>query len=224
MSIPLVIWGTGGHARVVADIVRGGTDYELVGFLDDSVSDKHQGRFCEAPVLGGREKVDGLVGQGIRHVLLAFGDNASRRRLATEIVDMGFVLGRAIHPRATVAADTRIGAGTVVMAGAVVNPNVTLGENVIVNTCASVDHDCVVGTAVHLSPGVRLAGAVRVGDETWVGLGALVLEGRSVGERTIVGAGAVVTRDLPSDVVAYGAPAKIVRRRIHATDPVPPAR
>jgi acetyltransferase EpsM len=154
-----------------------------------------------------------LMAQGIRHAILAFGDNASRRRIAAEILASGFILGRAVHPRATLAADVRIGGGTVVMAGAVVNPNATLGENVIVNTCASVDHDCVLGNAVHLSPGAHLAGAVRVGDESWIGLGAVVLEGRSIGERTIVGAGAVVTRDLAADVVAYGVPAKVISSR-----------
>jgi sugar O-acyltransferase (sialic acid O-acetyltransferase NeuD family) len=154
-----------------------------------------------------------LVAQGIRHVILAFGDNASRRRMAADVVASGFVLGRAVHPRATVAADVRIGDGTVVMAGAVLNPNATLGESVIINTCASVDHGCVLGNAVHLSPGAHLAGTVRVGDESWIGLGAVVLEGRSVGDRTIVGAGAVVTRDLPADVVAYGVPAKVIRSR-----------
>jgi acetyltransferase-like isoleucine patch superfamily enzyme len=52
-----------------------------------------------------------------------------------------------------------------------------------------------------------------VGDESWIGLGAVVLEGRSIGERTIVGAGAVVTRDLAADVVAYGVPAKVISSR-----------
>jgi acetyltransferase-like isoleucine patch superfamily enzyme len=97
-----------------------------------------------------------------------------------------------------------------------VNPNATLGENVIVNTCASVDHDCVVGNTVHLSPGARLAGTVQIGDESWIGLGAVVLEGRSVGQRTLVGAGSVVTRSLASNIVAYGAPAKVIRDRTAA--------
>jgi acetyltransferase EpsM len=213
VRVPLAIWGTGGHARVVADIVRGGLDYEIVGFLDDVYPERHGQRFCDAVVLGGGEQLGGLLAQGTQHVILAVGDNASRRRLASQLVVDGFILGCAVHVRATVAADVRLGAGTVVMAGAVVNPNATLGENVIINTCASVDHDCVLGNAVHLSPGVHLGGGVRVGDETWIGLGAVVLEGRTVGERTVVGAGAVVTRDLPSDVVAYGVPAKLVKNR-----------
>jgi sugar O-acyltransferase (sialic acid O-acetyltransferase NeuD family) len=209
-----VIWGTGGHARVVADVVRSGTEYEIAGFLDDVYSDRHGHRFCDAVVLGGREQIQMLAARGVRHVILAFGDNASRRRVGAELVAAGLILGQAVHARATVASDVRIGGGTVVMAGAVVNPNATLGENVIVNTCASVDHDCALGSAVHVSPGGRLAGGARVGDEAWIGLGAIVLEGRSVGERTIVGAGAVVTRDLPPDVVAYGVPAKVIRSRL----------
>ena len=213
MRVPLVIWGTGGHARVVADIVRGGSEYEIAGFLDDVYPDRHGQRFCDALVLGGREQMGKLMAQGTQHVILAFGDNASRTRIAGELVAGGFILGRAVHARATVAADVRIGAGTVVMAGAVVNPNTTLGENAIINTSSSVDHDCVIGNAVHVSPGAHLGGRVRVGDEAWIGLGAVVLEGRTVGERTIVGAGAVVTRDLPADVVAYGVPAKVVRGR-----------
>jgi len=213
VPIPLVIWGTGGHARVVSDIVRSGSDYDLVGFIDDVHPDRHRQTFCQAPVLGGTEQLDLLWAKGIRHLLLGFGHNPSRRRLGRELVARGFALGHAVHPRATVAADATIGPGTVLVAGAVINPNSVLGENVIVNTCASVDHDCVLGDGVHIAPGARLAGGVRIGDETWIGLGAVVLEGRSVGQGTIVGAGAVVTHDMPADVVVYGVPARVIRSR-----------
>lgn len=213
MRIPLVIWGSGGHARVVSDIIRSTADYEIVGFLDDIHPDRHGQPFCNALVLGGREQFDKLAKDGVRHAILAIGDNSARRRMGNELIGKGFTLGRAAHPRSTIASDTRVGNGTVVMAGAVVNPNVSLGESVIVNTCSSIDHDCDLGDAVHLSPGAHLAGGVRIGHETWVGLGALVLEGRSVGERTVVGAGAVVTHDLPAGVVAYGVPARVMRAR-----------
>jgi acetyltransferase EpsM len=198
---------------VVADTVRVGSVYELAGFLDDVHQERHGQQFCGARVLGGREQLDRLLAQGVRNIILGFGDNAARMALGRELVERGFVLGQAIHPRATVAQDVRIGVGTVVVAGAVVNPNTVLGENVIVNTCASVDHDCIVEDGVHVAPGARLAGNVRIGSETWIGLGALVLQDRTVGARTLVGAGAVVTRDLPDDVVAYGAPARVIRHR-----------
>jgi len=53
---------------------------------------------------------------------------------------------------------------------------------------------------------------VTIGRDVWVGGGALILAGVSIGDRTVIGAGSVVTRDLPSDVLAVGNPCRVVRR------------
>ncbi|PZG14229.1 maltose acetyltransferase [Micromonospora craterilacus] len=53
---------------------------------------------------------------------------------------------------------------------------------------------------------------ITIGDNVWLGGGAIVLAGVTVGENTVVGAGAVVTRDLPANVVAVGNPACPVRQ------------
>jgi maltose O-acetyltransferase len=52
---------------------------------------------------------------------------------------------------------------------------------------------------------------ITIGNNVWLGGGAIVLAGVSIGDNTIVGAGAVVTKDLPADVVAVGNPARVVR-------------
>src|SRR5205085_3982181 len=52
---------------------------------------------------------------------------------------------------------------------------------------------------------------IVVGDNVWLGGGAIVLPGVTIGENTVVGAGAIVTRDLPANVVAVGNPARVVR-------------
>jgi len=52
---------------------------------------------------------------------------------------------------------------------------------------------------------------ITIGDNVWLGGGAIVLAGVTIGENTVVGAGAVVTRDLPPNVVAHGVPARITR-------------
>ena len=51
-----------------------------------------------------------------------------------------------------------------------------------------------------------------IGDDVWIGAGAIILKGVTIGERSIVGAGAVVTRGVPADSVVAGNPAQIVRR------------
>jgi acetyltransferase-like isoleucine patch superfamily enzyme len=60
--------------------------------------------------------------------------------------------------------------------------------------------------------------AVNIGDDVWVGTGALILKGVTVGSRSIVGAGAVVTKDVPADVIVAGNPARVVK---HLSGPMP---
>ncbi len=61
--------------------------------------------------------------------------------------------------------------------------------------------------------GVYTKGAVTIGDDVWLGAGAIVLDGIQIGNGCIVGAGAVVTKNLPDYAVAIGVPAKVVRQR-----------
>ncbi len=68
-----------------------------------------------------------------------------------------------------------------------------------------------------LDPATRRAGweaaePIVIGDNVWLGGGAIVLPGVTVGDDTVVGAGAVVTRDLPAGVLAVGNPARVIRR------------
>lgn len=212
MKRRIVVWGTSGHALVVADILRLTGDAEVLGFLDDRVDGERVGEVLGLPVLGGRAQLPGLKGMGATHIVLAFGDCGGRRRLAPLVDQAGLEFATAIHPKATVAAGTVIGAGTVIVAGVVVNPGVRIGRNAILNTCSSVDHECVLGEAVHIGPGVHLGGRVIVGDAAWIGIGAIIRDRIQIGAGSIIGAGAVITKDVPAGVVAYGVPGRVVRK------------
>ena len=73
-------------------------------------------------------------------------------------------------------------------------------------------------TATHpIDPGPRRVGwesaePIAIGDNVWLGGGAIICPGVTIGEDTVVGAGAVVTRDLPAGVVAAGVPARVLRQ------------
>jgi UDP-N-acetylbacillosamine N-acetyltransferase len=193
---------------VVADIIRLEDAFEVAGFLDSVDVERHGKNFCSAKILGGAEQLEPLTEQGIKHAIVAIGDNRARLCLADKFASAGFELAVAIHPRAIVASDVRIGAGTVIAAGAVLNPGCTIGRNVIINTAASVDHDCNIGDGSHISPGAHIAGNVTIGSCAWVGLGASIIEKVQIGNDAIVGAGAVVIRNVPSGVVVAGHPAR----------------
>jgi UDP-N-acetylbacillosamine N-acetyltransferase len=196
---------------VVADIIRLRDEYEIVGFLDDVNTDRRGRRFCGATVLGGQEQLDKLLQSGVGKITFAFGDSEGRLKLSHLVRQKGFSLVTAIHPQAIIANDAIIGSGSVIVAGAVINPGAKLGENVIVNTCASVDHECVIEDGAHICPGVHLGGKVSVGRATWIGIGTTVKERVTIGAGTLIGAGSVVVDDIPNNVVAYGAPARVVR-------------
>ena len=112
--------------------------------------------------------------------------------------------------------------------------NVHVGKNVIFNfnVCLVDDadifigDDCLIGPGCHLitaqhpiSPSLRKGEEklqynrpIHIGNNVWLGAGVIVLPGVSIGENSIVAAGSVVTHDLPSNVIAVGTPAKVLRQ------------
>jgi sugar O-acyltransferase (sialic acid O-acetyltransferase NeuD family) len=210
----IVVVGASGHARVVLDICRLQGLYEVVGLLD---SYKPAGMTCSGyPVVGSCRDLAPLVAsERIWGGIVAIGDNWVRNRIVTELSDAvpDFRFVTAIHPSAQIAQDSVIGQGTAVMAGAVVNPGARIGEFCIVNTRASIDHESSMGSYSSLGPGAVVGGCAHIGAHSVVGIGAIVLQEIRIGNHTVVGAGATVVRDVPDEVVAYGTPARVIRRR-----------
>ena len=52
---------------------------------------------------------------------------------------------------------------------------------------------------------------IRIGNNVWLGAGVIVMPGVTIGDNSVIGAGSVVTKDIPSGVVAHGTPCKVVR-------------
>jgi sugar O-acyltransferase (sialic acid O-acetyltransferase NeuD family) len=210
VAMKIVVYGAGGHAKVVLDVLEKAGTCAIVGLLDDSAEltgDTRSGY----RVLGGSAIFRGLIEEGVKGMIVALGDNMRRRAVFDVARAAGFELVAAIHPSALLGSRVRIGAGSVLVAGVVVNVDAVIGDNVIVNTSASVDHDCRIEAHVHLSPGVRLAGRVTVGEFTHIGIGAVVLPNLTIGKHCIVGAGSVVREDVPDGMVVAGNPARIIK-------------
>lgn len=203
----IILFGAGGHARVVADIAEC-LDIRVVAMVSESPSNVRGRRVVSSVEQARAEHPDAAW-------VVAIGDNFARRsvflRLAQRFGMQSFAT--LIHPKAAVAADARLGAGTVVMAGAVINPGTRVGDHCIVNTGANIDHDCDVHDFASLAPGVVTGGNVRIGTAAAVSIGATVRHGVNIGEYTVVGAGAVVLGDLPPRCIAYGVPCRVVRPR-----------
>jgi sugar O-acyltransferase (sialic acid O-acetyltransferase NeuD family) len=208
---PLYIYGASGHAKVVVDIAEKMGCWSIRGIIDDRA--ELAGKlFMGYSILGGAEALHKLDPDR-DFVFVAIGYNAVRLQIAQRLIEQGFRLPVVVHPSASIGRDVTIGMGTVVMAGVVINPATRIGNHCILNTGCTVDHDGVLGAAVHISPGAHLAGNVTIGNESWVGIGSSIIEGRTVGRRCIVGGGAALINDIPDDSTAVGVPARIVKAK-----------
>jgi len=82
-----------------------------------------------------------------------------------------------------------------------------IGKNCIVAPEAMIlTHDA----SYYLFTGEYRVAPVHIGDNCFIGYGVVIMPGVTIGNKVIIGAGSVVTRDLPSDSVAVGSPAKVI--------------
>lgn len=196
----LALIGAGGHAAVVVDAAM------LQGF--EALAVLSQNPAQAGHILLGHHIE--LIGADtiLQNFHVAIGDNSVRVRLHAEFSEAGAIAVTIIHPHATVAASSRIGAGSFVAAGAILAPRSRVGEGVIINHRAIVDHDVVVHDFSHVAPGVVLGGGVQIGRRVLVGAGATILPGLSIGDGAIIGAGAVVVADVSPDTTVVGVPGR----------------
>jgi UDP-perosamine 4-acetyltransferase len=204
----VIVVGAGGHAKVVIEILRD-CDVEVAYCVARPDAPSH---CVGVPVLRAEDALDDLYRRGYRKAVVALGDNHLRARLGQQLRGMGYALASAVSPQATISRSATIGDGVVVMAGVVVNAQARIDDLAILNSGATVDHDCHIGRSVHVAPQCALAGNVRVGENTMLGIGARVIPGVTIGRDVMVGAGAVVIRDISDGVTAVGVPAREVVR------------
>ena len=200
----VILVGSGGHSKVIADIIGLSDNYKLCGYLDQKY-DK-------------REVANGLIFDDIDnfkqyiedyYFFIAIGDNKIRKKIydTLNLPDEKYVT--LIHPSVVIGSNVNIGKGTVVMGNAVINASTNIGNQCIINTLASVGHDININDFVHISPNSTLTGGVTVGSYTQIGAGSTIIPCINIGTNCMVGAGSTVISNIEDNKLAVGSPAKI---------------
>lgn len=202
----LALLGASGHGKVVADTAES-CGWRTIVFFDDAwPAIERNGAW---PVEGGTAELMMRLSD-FDAVMVSIGDNRIRYGKLMELKAAGARLTTLFHPSAVISRYASVAVGSVAFAGAVISTYAQVGMGCVLNTGCSVDHDCVLSAAVHVSPGARLGGGVRVGELSWIGIGASVRQSVQIGRGVMVGAGAAVVADVSDEVTVAGVPARVM--------------
>ncbi len=206
----IYILGVGNNTEVYIDLV------EACGYIPVGLYHFEKGREGEKlhniPII---DCNDNLFKQDLSEKLFAIsvGDNKIRAVLADKIKKRGGIIPTIIHPSAVVSRYAKIAQGVVIHANSVVQAGASIGENTVISYNASITHTSKVGENCYLAAHAHIGAYCNVGDLVLLGQGSIVVSGKvkSIGENSIIGAGAVVIKNVESNSIVAGNPAKKIK-------------
>jgi sugar O-acyltransferase (sialic acid O-acetyltransferase NeuD family) len=203
----LILFGSGGHAESSLDLAVS-LNYQVVGCIDPMST---QGAWNDIPVF--RSFMD-MNSDHPKAFLLGIGNISIRNRVVRETLQYfpDAVFPTLIHPTAHVSTRAKIGAGSNIFARSYIGPQVIIGMHCLINTASCIEHNSTFGDHVVLSPGAMVGGEVGVGSYSMIGIGAVISNRVKIGKESVIGGNSFVNKDIPENVVAYGSPARIIRK------------
>lgn len=209
MNRPVIVLGSGGHAKVLIEILKI-LKINIVG-ITESDQTKMGTTIEGVPVLGPDAVVFSYSPDSVMLVngLGTVKSTVHRKSIFDQFRSLGYSFKSVFHPSAIISSNTEIAEGVQIMAGAIIQPGVAIGANSIINTKSSIDHDCRIGSNVHVAPGVTVSGDVLIEDGVHVGTGSTIIQGIKICRDSVIGAGSVVIYNVPEAKVVFGVPAVV---------------
>lgn len=211
-AMPIVVFGAGQTAEVVAYYLEGDGERQVVGFCVDQEYLKED-VFLGKPVVS----VDTLAAEfppqtHAVFVALSFvGLNRPRAEKLAELTRMGYQATRFIHSKAMVAPSVPVGPNSLVLESNVIQVGCRIGANTFLWSGNHVGHHSVIGDHCYVASHVVISGAVTVGDYTFIGVNATIRDNIKIASRNIIGAASVILSDTEEGNV-FKAPQTPARR------------
>lgn len=212
MNIALI--GGGSQLSYSIDIIEKQNLHQIVGVID-SKNDKGT-ILCNYKVIGHQEEIiDLAIKFNIQGCVITIGDNWSRKRVFDQVSKLSPTLKwpNAIHPSVIIGNNVIFGKGIIAMAGVIFNTGACLGDFTNYFTRCNIEHDCFLDDFSSVSAGVVLGGKVKIGKYSAISLNATIFDRLTIGDNSVIGAASLITKNIPDNVLVYGNPAKIIRKR-----------
>lgn len=206
----IVIIGAGGFGREVAwlieDINEIDKQWNILGFVDDNESDLGK-NINGYNVLGDKTWLyDKQV-----YVVNAVADPKTRKQIMEKLSHTDNMYPTLIHPNVIYSNKVEFGEGCIVGAGNILTVDIVIGNHVIINIDSTIGHDAIIADYSTILPGVNISGHVHLEECSMIGTGTAIIQGLSIGKNSIIGAGSVVTKNIPANCTAVGAPANPIK-------------
>ena len=216
MNKKLILIASGGHAKVVAQIliqIKNAPKYVVSPSVNE---DESKAFFGGCPIFTSDDRILEFSPSEVELVngIGSLPFKPERLNFYNRFSDLGYSFRTVISPSAIVSPKTEIGEGVHIMPGAILQSGVKIGSNTIINTGAVVDHDCEIGSNNHIATGAVLSGNVITGRQVHIGTNSSVIQHITIGNYSIVGSGAAVTKNIPDSHTLYPGKPFLIKNKL----------
>ncbi|SEA69983.1 NeuD/PglB/VioB family sugar acetyltransferase [Psychroflexus halocasei] len=206
----MLIVGAKGFAKEVLQSLNS-SELEQLAFYDDVTKNAPELLYGKYPILKTKTEAQDFFTSSSNKFTLGIGNSKIRYKLYKQFKDLGGVLQSTVSSETNIGKYSTIKEGCNILSGVHISNDVLIGKGSLIYYNVIITHDVKIGDFVELSPACKLLGRVNIGDYVQIGSGAIILPNLSIGVGAVVGAGAVVTKDVPSNSVVVGNPAKRIK-------------
>ena len=209
----MLIVGAKGFAKEILQVFHDKNELDKLAFYDDITEDIGKLLFNKFSILNNKEEVKYFFGSIGNDFTLGIGNSNLRYNLYRQFVEWGGNFKSVISDKANVGKyNTQIEKGVIILNGVNISNDVKIGLGTMIYYNSNITHDCTLGEFVEVSPAVNILGNSSIGSYTHLGANSTILPGINVGKNVTICAGAVVTKDIPDNSIAIGAPAKVIKK------------
>ena len=203
MNKPLVMIGGGGHASVLTEILLM-QDFNLIAYVSPNVS-SDENLFKIKHHLN-----DNAIFQyppDTIKLINGIGSIPKNKDLRYKIFNFykthGYTFASVISPKAIISPTSLLKEGVQIMHGSIIQRHTTIGNNTIINTASLIEHDCNIGSHIHIAPGVTICGGTRIDDHAYIGCGSTIIQSINIGKNAIIGAGSTIIKNISENSITY---------------------
>jgi sugar O-acyltransferase (sialic acid O-acetyltransferase NeuD family) len=209
------VYGASGFGREVLPLARAqlaGRD-NTIFFIDDRLSDS---------VINGVRVLSFHQFNAIladeKYVALAIADPLTRNSLWQKLEECGIRHWTIQATNVVTLDDCVVGEGAILAPFVTLTTNILIGKSFHANIYSYVAHDCEIGDFVSFAPGVMCNGNVKIGDNVYIGSGAIIKQGKPgkplvIGDGAVIGMGSIITKNVPAEAVVIATPTRPIERK-----------